>query len=191
MTRYCTASWYPRSATSPTTTRRSQPSADCLNRGDNDVPSVCKIDNGWKQIWRGSAFAVDATEPTWRNRNDHNSSHKVYYVKLHVCPDGSLGMPAPHGYKPSPLCAIVRALDDILKTTAVFPPFHFPVAEPPRHRAGRQSWLVQPVRRPGWTIPGRGLWQRSPAQRPDARTDRPDRGVHAGAQLCQQQYRCL
>src|SRR5690606_40070196 len=78
-TRYCTASWYPKSATSPTTTRRSQPSADCLNRGDSDVPSVCKIDNGWKQIWRGSAFAVDA--PARRNCNKHISSHKVYYVK--------------------------------------------------------------------------------------------------------------
>src|SRR5690606_35857024 len=56
------SSWYPKSATSPTTTRRSQLSADCVNRGDSDVPSVCKIDKGWKQIWRGSAFAVDAAD---------------------------------------------------------------------------------------------------------------------------------
>src|SRR5690606_25932649 len=28
----------------------------------SDLPSVCKIDKGWKQIWRGSAFAVDAAD---------------------------------------------------------------------------------------------------------------------------------
>src|SRR5690606_41660832 len=109
-TRYCTASWYPKSATSPTTTRRSQPSADCLNRGDSDVPSVCKIDKGWKQIWRGSAFAVDA--PARRNCNKHISSHKVYYVKYCIaritdCLAGS-GYAAPltavryQLYRPSP-----------------------------------------------------------------------------------------
>src|SRR5690606_41754600 len=64
------SSWYPKSATSPTTTRRSQLSADCVNRGDRDVPSVCKIDKGWKQIWRGD-----------RKSTRLNSSHvKISYA---------------------------------------------------------------------------------------------------------------